>query len=135
MLDVSEYINEVKRDSEQLAIIRETQKSITDWNMPNGVELKDYGRLRKDSELKVQCHGDSGAVSTLAGGVIAGGGGGGGSNGGVGGGSGGGGGGSASGKTKIRYVFVFDKVMLMCKETRGNHFRYRNVYSPFLFLL
>ena len=44
----------MKRDSEQLQIIREIQKSITDWNMPAGLELKDYGRLRKDSELKVR---------------------------------------------------------------------------------
>ena len=43
----------MKRDSEQLQIIREIQKSITEWNMPPGLELKDYGRLRKDSELKV----------------------------------------------------------------------------------
>jgi guanine nucleotide exchange factor VAV len=111
MLDVSDYINEVKRDSEQLHIIREIQKSITEWNMPNGVELKDYGRLRKDCELKVQCHGDGGAA--VAGGVS--------SNGTVGGGGGGG-----SGKTKIRYVFVFDKVMLMCKATRGDHYSYKD---------
>ena len=47
----------MKRDSEQLQIIREIQKSITEWNMPPGLELKDYGRLRKDSELKVGVHG------------------------------------------------------------------------------
>ncbi len=89
MLDVSDYINEVTRDAEQLHIIREIQNSITDWNMPPDVELKDYGRLRKDSELKVQSH-DSG------------------------------------GKTKVRYVFVFDKVMLMCKSTRGDHYSYKD---------
>ena len=33
MLDVSEYINEVKRDSEQLELIRAIQTSITDWNI------------------------------------------------------------------------------------------------------
>ena len=47
------HYSQVKRDSEQLQIIREIQKSITEWNMPPGLELKDYGRLRKDSELKV----------------------------------------------------------------------------------
>ncbi|CAB4060206.1 VAV [Lepeophtheirus salmonis] len=52
MLDVSDYINEVKRDSEQLHIIKEIEASINDWNMPDGYELKDYGRLRKDGELK-----------------------------------------------------------------------------------
>ncbi len=93
MLDVSDYINEVKRDSEQLHIIREIQNSITDWNMPPDVELKDYGRLRKDSELKVQGH-DTGDKDR--------------------------------GKTKVRYVFVFDKVMLMCKSARGDHYSYKD---------
>ena len=51
------HYSQVKRDSEQLQIIREIQKSITEWNMPPGLELKDYGRLRKDSELKVGVHG------------------------------------------------------------------------------
>jgi len=95
MLDVSDYINEVKRDSEQLTIIKEIQASITEWTMPEGVELKDYGRLRKDSELKVQAH-DHGAEK-------------GGSN-----------------KTKTRYVFVFDKVLLMCKAARGDHYSYKD---------
>jgi hypothetical protein len=56
MVDVAEYINEVKRDSEQIHNIKEIQDSITDWNMPAGMTLKDYGRLRKDGELKVQSH-------------------------------------------------------------------------------
>ena len=98
----------MKRDSEQLQIIREIQKSITEWNMPPGLELKDYGRLRKDSELKVQCHGDGGGVAAVAAAAGIG------AVGGLGGlnGGGGGGGGGGSGKTKIRYVFVFDKVRL-----------------------
>lgn len=33
MLDVSEYINEVKRDSEQLDLIKAIQSSITDWDI------------------------------------------------------------------------------------------------------
>lgn len=89
MLDVSEYINEVKRDSEQLQIIAEIQASITDLHMPNGVELRDYGRLRKDAELKIQSHADQG-------------------------------------KVKARYVFVFDKVLLMCKPTRGDNYSYKD---------
>ena len=106
MLDVSDYINEVKRDSEQLHIIKEIQNSITDWNMPQGVELKDYGRLRKDSELKVQSHGQGEPSGGGGGGVV----------------------GSVvggSGKTKVRYVFVFDKVLLMCKATRGDHYSFK----------
>jgi guanine nucleotide exchange factor VAV len=116
MLDISDYINEVKRDSEQLQIIKDIQNNITEWNMPNGVELKDYGRLRKDGELKLQCHGDGGAIAALAGGLH--------NNGTLGGGGLGGGGGS--GKTKIRYVFAFDKVMLMCKATRGDNYIYKD---------
>ena len=54
MLDVADYINEVKRDSEHLQVIREIQTSITDWNMGDlGSDLKFYGRMRKDGELKV----------------------------------------------------------------------------------
>ena len=90
MLDVSEYINEVKRDSEQLQIISEIQASITDLHLPAGVELCFYGRLRKDAELKVQSHAEQG------------------------------------GKIKSRYVFVFDKVMLLCKSTRGDNYSYKH---------
>ena len=89
MLDVSEYINEVKRDSEQLQIISDVQASITDLRMPEGVALRDYGRLRKDAELKVQSHADQG-------------------------------------KIKTRYVFVFDKVLLMCKSTRGENYSFKD---------
>ena len=48
--------------------------------MPDGMELKDYGRLQKDGELRIRGHDDN--------------------------------------RLKSRYVFVFDKVMLMCKTTR-----------------
>jgi guanine nucleotide exchange factor VAV len=89
MMDVADYINEVKRDSEQLHIICAIQASITDLHMPTGVELRDYGRLRKDSELKVQSHADQG-------------------------------------KIKSRYIFVFDKVLLMCKPTRGDNYSYKD---------
>lgn len=89
MLDVSEYLNEVKRDSEQLVIIKTIQNSITDWNMPDGHELKDYGRLVKDGDLRVQNH-------------------------------------EANGKMKPRFVFVFDRMILMCKSTRGDHYTYKD---------
>lgn len=88
MLDVSDYINEVKRDSEQLQIISEIQASITDLHLPAGVELQDYGRLKKDAELKVQSHAEQS-------------------------------------KIKTRYVFVFDKVMLLCKAARGDNYSYK----------
>ena len=90
MLDVSEYINEVKRDSEQLHIIAEIQASITDLHLPSRAELRDYGRLRKDSELRVQSHGEAG------------------------------------GKIKTRYVFVFDKALIMCKSTRGDQYSFKD---------
>jgi hypothetical protein len=48
--------------------------------MPDEMELKDYGRLQKDGELRIRGHDDN--------------------------------------RLKSRYVFVFDKVMLMCKTTR-----------------
>ena len=99
MLDVADFINEAKRDSEQLNIIREIQNSITDYTslLPPGVatlELKDYGRLRKDGELKILNHDHSS--------------------------------GSSSAKTKVRYAFVFDQVMLMCKAARGDHYTFKD---------
>ena len=73
MADVAEFTNEVKRDSETLAIIRQIevklehatvvaltshnpdshfQGSIYDLRMPEGWQLSDYGRLQKDGEIK-----------------------------------------------------------------------------------
>nr|XP_034300289.1 guanine nucleotide exchange factor VAV2-like isoform X10 [Crassostrea gigas] len=82
MMDLSLYVNEVKRDNETLQLIEEIQSSIGDLQMylpktPANTTLKDYGRLQKDGELKVKNHTDN--------------------------------------KIRIRYIFLFDKVMLMCK--------------------
>ena len=52
------------------------------------MELKDYGRWRKDSELKIQSHDNPN-------------------------------------KTKVRYVFCFDKMLLICKQTRGDHYSFK----------
>ena len=57
MLDVADYINEVKRDSEHLQVIQEIQANITDMSAAgtssSSADLKFYGRMRKDGELKV----------------------------------------------------------------------------------
>nr|CAD7457409.1 unnamed protein product [Timema tahoe] len=99
MVDVAQYINEVKRDSDTLAIMSSIQvtvvrgqnntlvtcvfvpqDSISDLDMPENTELKDYGRLLKDGELKIKAHDDQ--------------------------------------KIKTRYIFVFDQVIIMCKSLR-----------------
>ena len=80
MVDVAQYCNEVKRDSDTLQIMSDIQESISDWVMPEDTELKDYGRLLKDGELRIKAHNDQ--------------------------------------KVKVRYVFIFDQVMLMCKSVR-----------------
>lgn len=87
MLDVGLYINEIKRDSETLQIISDIQRSIIDLEMPPNTELKDYGRILKDGEVKMRSY----EVSKL----------------------------------KTRYIFIFDKVMLMCKPVRGDQYSYR----------
>ncbi|XP_054159008.1 protein vav-like [Oppia nitens] len=87
MLDLGLYINEVKRDTETLDIINDIQNSIVDLEMPDNTQLKDYGRLIKDGELKIRSHEES--------------------------------------RLKNRYVFIFDKVMLMCKSIRGEQYSYK----------
>lgn len=84
MLDIGGYINEVKRDMETLDIIASVQKSIVDLSMPAGYELKDYGRLIRDGEVKMRSHDDPRLL------------------------------------LKNRYVFIFDKMVLLCKALRGN---------------
>ncbi|XP_056010758.1 proto-oncogene vav-like isoform X33 [Ostrea edulis] len=91
MMDLSLYVNEVKRDNETLQLINEIQNSIGDLQMylpktPANTTLKDYGRLQKDGELKVKNHTDN--------------------------------------KIRIRYIFLFDKVMLMCKA-RGESYSFK----------
>ena len=86
MMDLSLYVNEVKRDNETLQLIQEIQNSIGDLQMPPNTTLKDYGRLQKDGELKVKNHVDN--------------------------------------KTRVRYIFLFDKVMLMCKS-RGETYNFK----------
>ncbi|KAK3088015.1 hypothetical protein FSP39_013478 [Pinctada imbricata] len=86
MMDLSLYVNEVKRDNETLQLIAEIQNSISDLEMPAKTSLKDYGRLQKDGELRVKNHSDN--------------------------------------KMRIRYIFLFDKVMLMCKA-RGETYSFK----------
>ncbi|XP_021378636.1 guanine nucleotide exchange factor VAV2-like isoform X5 [Mizuhopecten yessoensis] len=86
MMDLSLYVNEVKRDNETLSLIAEIQNSIGDLQMPAQTSLKDYGRLQKDGELRVRAHTEN--------------------------------------KTKTRYIFLFDKVMLMCKS-KGETYNYK----------
>lgn len=86
MVDLGQYINEIKRDSETLQIIDDIQRSIVDLEMPENTELKDYGRLVKDGEVKLR---------------------------------------SVDNKLKTRYIFLFDKVLLMCKPIRNDQYSYR----------
>ncbi|XP_047525773.1 protein vav isoform X2 [Pieris napi] len=91
MVDVAQYINEVKRDSEVLALLAKVQESIIDWDGAElgagGALLAAYGRLLLDGELKVKAHEDQ--------------------------------------KQRLRYVFVFDKLMLLCKPVKENQYSYR----------
>ena len=90
MLDIGGFINEVKRDTETLEIIADVQRSIIDLSMPNNFELRDYGRLLKDGELRVRSHDDPRM------------------------------------RIKSRYVFIFDKMILMCKALRHLQYSYKD---------
>ena len=92
MIDVAEYINEAKRDSELLHNLDVIQKSIASLEMPSNSSLKDYGRLRKDGELKVQSH-DAGTGNKL----------------------------------RTRYIFLFDKLILMSKSMREDNYKLKEL--------
>lgn len=78
MVDVAQYINEVKRDSDHLVIIQKVKDSIIDiQGLKDGNDLSQYGRLLLDGELHIKAHEDQ--------------------------------------KTKLRYAFVFDKILILVK--------------------
>uniref|UniRef100_A0AAG5DBW2 Protein vav n=1 Tax=Anopheles atroparvus TaxID=41427 RepID=A0AAG5DBW2_ANOAO len=58
MVDVAQYSNEVKRDSEHLIVIQKVKESISDLNLPNGNNLEQYGRLLLDGDLNIKAHED-----------------------------------------------------------------------------
>lgn len=88
MIDLGEYLNEAKRDSEMLDTISAIQGSITDLTMPENTFLFDYGRLLKDGEIKVKSSFDDN-------------------------------------KIRSRYVFLFDKVIVMCKVIKGTQYSFK----------
>ncbi|XP_076436797.1 proto-oncogene vav-like isoform X3 [Babylonia areolata] len=96
MQDLSLYVNEVKRDHEALQFIEEIQESINDLRMPANTSLKDYGRFQKDGELKVLSHMDSRVRNRFD---------------------------HRNGEK--RHIFLFDKVMLMCKA-RGEAYSFKD---------
>lgn len=51
MIDLGEYLNEAKRDSEMLDTINAIQNSITDLIMPENTVLYDYGKQRLLADL------------------------------------------------------------------------------------
>ncbi|XP_052868807.1 protein vav isoform X1 [Anopheles cruzii] len=79
MVDVAQYSNEVKRDSEHLIVIQKVKESISDLNLPDGNNLEQYGRLLLDGDLNIKAHEDQ--------------------------------------KMKHRYAFIFEKVMVLVKNS------------------
>lgn len=96
MVDVAQFINEVKRDSDTLLILRDIEVSIPDWIKPPGCPLHHYGRLIIDGELRIKAHNDQ--------------------------------------KQKLRYVFVFDTVLVMCKAVKVNIYMILNSLLAFFLL-
>lgn len=58
MVDVAQYINEVKRDCEQLNVIKNVREGIIDLNLPDGNDLSQYGRLLLDGDINIKAHED-----------------------------------------------------------------------------
>lgn len=58
MVDVACFINEVKRDSDHLALLKQVKDNISEWHIPMDYPLQHYGRLIKDGELKIKSHDD-----------------------------------------------------------------------------
>lgn len=79
MVDVAQYTNEVKRDSEHLMVIQKVKERILDLNLPEGNNLEQYGHLLLDGDLNIKAHEDQ--------------------------------------KTKHRYAFIFEKLMILVKNT------------------
>lgn len=95
MVDVAQYINEVKRDCEQLNVIKKVRESIIDLNLPNGNELSQYGRLLLDGDLNIKAHEDQ--------------------------------------KHKHRYAFIFEKIMILVKNSNtrigDGQYSFREFYN------
>ncbi|KAL5276049.1 VAV2 family protein [Megaselia abdita] len=95
MVDVAQYINEVKRDSDHLLIIEKVEESILDLQLTNGNDLKQYGHLLLDGDLQIKSHEDQ--------------------------------------KTKHRYAFIFDKILILVKvlntKTGDSQYTYRESHN------
>lgn len=106
MVDLGQYINEVKRDTEATQIMNEIEQSILGLNMPPNTRLIDYGRLITDGKVRIKVPQESRMKSNNELSKIK----------------------LAGQDTKIkpkRYVFVFDKVMLVCKLSGLRRYQYK----------
>lgn len=95
MVDVAQFTNEVKRDSEHLVVIQKVKESIIDLDLRNGNDLKQYGHLLLDGELNIKAHEDQ--------------------------------------KTKHRYAFIFEKIMILVKNSNSKlgdgQYSFRDAYN------
>ncbi|KAI6206041.1 Protein vav-1 [Aphelenchoides besseyi] len=89
MKDVSDYVNEGKRDNEIKAIVREIQGKVI--NSEQDPDCEYYGRLQQDGSCKV--------MDTTLG-----------------------------NQQKKRYVFLFDKVLMICKSNYGQTGEMKKTY-------
>lgn len=95
MVDIGQYINEVKRDTETAQIIHDIERSISGLNIPN-TSLGDYGHLITDGFIKIKIPHDSKAKLPH----------------------------DIKLKQK-KYVFVFDKAILICKDTGYKKYQFK----------
>lgn len=93
LVDLGQYINEVKRDTEVMQIVSDIEQSIIGLNMPVNTKLEDYGRLIMDGNIRIRGPNEHPKIKLP--------------------------------HDSKRYVFVFDKVILMCKEIGPRRYQYK----------
>ncbi|VDM82367.1 unnamed protein product [Strongylus vulgaris] len=98
MDDVNSYVNEMKRDNETRQLINEVQNSITELTMVSKMQPEDVTLMDYG---RLNADGEVRLSESTS---------------------------QQFGKMKTRHVFIFDKVLIICKANRNNTYTYKAAY-------